>query len=342
MPGHVREASYALGQGEDHDDPQGAAALDPAEASRAAITLGPRADHRRHGDRRDPAGRDAAPGRRRRRAGALDAARDGRHVDELRQILLASRRRQRSAEKAYAAAFVLLMMVHRAERAGDAHHARAPRHVRAHRGVVLAAVLEQGGARRARTPYEPYADHPARAGSPATASPTVIEPGPLAPPDRDRGVPRSEAPAHRTGAARLSTAHTRRARRQSSGCRSKAVWLAYGERWVVRDVSLPVRQGEVLALIGASGSGKTTLLRSLNRLTEITDWSDARGADRARRAGDREHGGERAAAARVDGLSAAQPVPDEHLRERRLRAARGARPGTRPQTALAHASWSRK
>jgi phosphate transport system ATP-binding protein len=52
--------------------------------------------------------------------------------------------------------------------------------------------------------------------------------------------------------------------------RVEGVWLAYGENWVVRDVSLPVRQGEVLALIGASGSGKTTLLRSLNRLTEIT------------------------------------------------------------------------
>jgi phosphate transport system ATP-binding protein len=52
--------------------------------------------------------------------------------------------------------------------------------------------------------------------------------------------------------------------------RIESVWLAYGERWVVREVSLPVRQGEVLALIGASGSGKTTLLRSLNRLTEIT------------------------------------------------------------------------
>ena len=35
-------------------------------------------------------------------------------------------------------------------------------------------------------------------------------------------------------------------------------------------VSLPVRQGEVLALIGPSGCGKTTLLRSLNRLTELT------------------------------------------------------------------------
>jgi len=50
----------------------------------------------------------------------------------------------------------------------------------------------------------------------------------------------------------------------------ESVWLAYGDNWVVRDVTLPVRQGEVLAMIGASGSGKTTLLRSLNRLTEVT------------------------------------------------------------------------
>src|SRR5271166_6553181 len=56
----------------------------------------------------------------------------------------------------------------------------------------------------------------------------------------------------------------------SERMRAEAVWLAYGDRWVVRDVSLPVRQGEVLALIGASGSGKTTLLRALNRLTEVT------------------------------------------------------------------------
>ena len=37
-----------------------------------------------------------------------------------------------------------------------------------------------------------------------------------------------------------------------------------------KSVSLPIRQGEVLALIGPSGCGKTTLLRSLNRLTELT------------------------------------------------------------------------
>jgi phosphate transport system ATP-binding protein len=53
--------------------------------------------------------------------------------------------------------------------------------------------------------------------------------------------------------------------------RLESVWLAYSENWVVREVSLPVHQGEVLGLIGASGSGKTTLLRSLNRLTEVTE-----------------------------------------------------------------------
>ena len=46
--------------------------------------------------------------------------------------------------------------------------------------------------------------------------------------------------------------------------------IAYGGKPAVQSVSLPIRQGEVLALIGPSGCGKTTLLRSLNRLTELT------------------------------------------------------------------------
>ena len=48
------------------------------------------------------------------------------------------------------------------------------------------------------------------------------------------------------------------------------VSISYGAKQAVRDVSLPIRQGEVLGLIGPSGCGKTTLLRSLNRLTELT------------------------------------------------------------------------
>src|SRR3954454_21425672 len=46
--------------------------------------------------------------------------------------------------------------------------------------------------------------------------------------------------------------------------------VAYGPQQAVRDVTLEVRAGEVLALIGPSGCGKTTLLRTLNRLTELT------------------------------------------------------------------------
>ncbi len=52
--------------------------------------------------------------------------------------------------------------------------------------------------------------------------------------------------------------------------RTEQLSVAFGSKLAVNQVSLPVRQGEVLALIGPSGCGKTTLLRSLNRLIDLT------------------------------------------------------------------------
>jgi phosphate transport system ATP-binding protein len=67
--------------------------------------------------------------------------------------------------------------------------------------------------------------------------------------------PRAVARGERHGAVRMEV---------------DAVTIAYDGKVAVNAVSLPVRQGEVLALIGPSGCGKTTLLRSLNRLVELT------------------------------------------------------------------------
>jgi phosphate transport system ATP-binding protein len=81
------------------------------------------------------------------------------------------------------------------------------------------------------------------------------------------GLPRAHRPARRRAASRPGPERMR----------MEDLSIAYAGKPAVDAVNLPVRQGEVLALIGPSGCGKTTLLRSLNRLVELTPGASRAG-----------------------------------------------------------------
>ena len=51
--------------------------------------------------------------------------------------------------------------------------------------------------------------------------------------------------------------------------RVDGIEVGYGDLTAVRDVSLEVREGEAVALIGANGAGKTTTLRAVSGLLPL-------------------------------------------------------------------------
>ena len=207
-------------------------------------------------------------------------------------------------QKAYAAAFVLLLMVLALNAAVDIVHRRAqkgrnvefvtPASLTARSRRLEPAIRRRSGGCRSRI-------RPATQVAPATTNGDALR-RPAASPRRDA---RSARRSSRSGAWRSTTSRSP----TPIAKRSKAV-------------SLPVRQGEVLAMIGPSGCGKTTLLRSLNRLTELTRTATLQRPHPARRRRHHPDRADLAAAPGDDGLPAAQPVPDERLRQHRLRAAR--------------------
>lgn len=69
------------------------------------------------------------------------------------------------------------------------------------------------------------------------------------------------------------------ARRGDVGLALRHVRVRYAQQLVLRDLSLEVRRGEILVLIGRNGSGKTTLLRTLVGLVRPESgqvWVDGR------------------------------------------------------------------
>ena len=97
--------------------------------------------------------------------------------------------------------------------------------------------------------------------------------------------------------------------------------VKYSGHTAVREVDLDIAANEITAFIGPSGCGKTTVLRCLNRMHDLTPGAEVIG--QVNYHGESLYAAEgrrrRGAPAHRHGVPEAQPVPEDHLRQRRLR-----------------------
>ncbi len=125
---------------------------------------------------------------------------------------------------------------------------------------------------------EGVADRPAPAGARASSagsggpvalrSPAPI-PRPPSPSAKPAPLDRSPSPATLPTPSSADSSPIPPREETRGAIEFEGVWFAYkGENWVLRDVSLAVRPGEKVALVGATGSGKTTLVHLLGRYYE--------------------------------------------------------------------------
>jgi phosphate transport system ATP-binding protein len=88
-------------------------------------------------------------------------------------------------------------------------------------------------------------------------------------------APEPEEGAHLTVKAARESAEQEAVREVVFDVRDLSVY--YGDFRAVRDVTLPILEHEITALIGPSGCGKTTFLRCLNRMNDLIESARVEG-----------------------------------------------------------------